>query len=80
VRRPNASTTEPTVEAPGSKEKKRSIVIPDQVVTATKLDDGTGLIRVSMFPGVLGMDVARDMGRAVADLAVDGVIVDRSSR
>lgn len=76
VRRPNGSTAQPTVEVPGSKEKKRPIVVPDQVVTATKLDDGTGLIRVSMFPGVLGMDVARDMSRAVAELAVDRLIVD----
>lgn len=76
VRRPNGSTTEPTVEVPESKEKKRPIVVPDQVVTATKLDDGTGLIRVSMFPGVLGMDVARDMSRAVADLAADRLVID----
>jgi carboxyl-terminal processing protease len=76
VRRPNGSTTEPTVEVPNSKEKKRPIVVPDQVVTATKLDDGTGLIRVSMFPGVLGMDVARDMSCAVAELASDRLIID----
>jgi C-terminal processing protease CtpA/Prc len=76
VRRPNGSTTEPTVEVPGSKEKKRPIVVPDQVVTATRLDDGTGVVRVSMFPGVLGMDVARDMSRAVADLAADRLIID----
>jgi carboxyl-terminal processing protease len=76
VRRPNGSTTEPTVEVPGSKEKKRPIVVPDQVVTATKLDDGTGVVRVSMFPGVLGMDVARDMSRAVAELAADRLIID----
>jgi carboxyl-terminal processing protease len=76
VRRPNGSTTEPTVEVPGSNERKRPIVVPDQVVTASKLDDGTGLIRVSMFPGVLGMDVARDMSRAVADLDADRLIID----
>ncbi|MEZ5318346.1 MAG: S41 family peptidase [Vicinamibacterales bacterium] len=76
VRRPNGSTTEPTVEVPGSKEKKRPIVVPDQVVTATKLDEGTGVVRVSMFPGVLGMDVARDMSRAVADLGADRLIID----
>ena len=34
---------------------------------AARLADGVGLIRVSMFPGVLGMDVARDMSRAVAE-------------
>lgn len=45
-------------------------------MTATKLDDGTGLIRVIMFPGVLGMDVARDMSRAVAELAADRLIID----
>lgn len=76
VRRPNGSTAQPTVEIPGSKEKKRPIVVPNQVVTATKLDDGTGLMRVSMFPGVLGMDVARDMSRAVSDLAADRLIID----
>lgn len=76
IRRPNGSTAQPTVAVPGSKEKKRPIVVPDQVVTATKLDDGAGLIRVSMFPGGLGMDVARDMSRAVVDLASDRLIVD----
>jgi carboxyl-terminal processing protease len=42
--------------------------VPDKVVNASKLPDGTRLIRVSMFPGVLGMDVAPDISRAVADL------------
>ncbi len=76
VRRPNGSTDSPTVEVPGSKERKRPIVVPDQVVTATRLEDGTGLIRVSMFPGVLGMDVARDTSRAVADLDAERLIID----
>ena len=53
-----------------------SLVVPDQVVMAARLADGVGLIRVSMFPGVLGMDVARDMSRAVADLACDRLIFD----
>jgi len=76
VRRPDRSTARVTVDVPGSKEKKRPIVVPDQVVTATKLDCRMSLIRVSMFPGVLGMDVARDISRAVADLATDRLIVD----
>ena len=45
-------------------------------MTASRFGDGIGLIRVSMFPGVLGMDVARDMSRAVADLACDRLIFD----
>jgi carboxyl-terminal processing protease len=76
VRRPDGSTLRPTLVIPGSKEKQRPIVVPDQVVTATKLSQGVGLIRVSMFPGVLGMDVARDVSRAVSDLACSRLIFD----
>jgi carboxyl-terminal processing protease len=68
VRRPDGSTSCQALAIPGSKEKQRPIVVPDQVVTTTKLPHGVGLIRVSMFPGVLGMDVARDVSRAVSGL------------
>ena len=76
IRRPDGSTLRPAVDIPGSKEKKRPIVIPDQVVSASKLPAGIGLIRVSMFPGILGMDVARDISRAIAELQCDRLIVD----
>ncbi len=76
VRRRDGSTARPTLTIPGSKEKQRPIVVPDQVVSASKLDGDIGLIRVSMFPGVLGMDVARDMSRAVADLGCARLIFD----
>src|SRR5205807_1800641 len=72
----DGSTTRPTLVVPGSKEKQRPIVVPNQVVTATKLPNGIGLIRVSMFPGLLGMDVARDISRAVSDLACSRLIFD----
>lgn len=76
VRRADGSTARPTLTIPGSKEKQRPIVVPDQVVTASKLPGGVGLIRVSMFPGMLGMDVARDVSRAVADLNCARLIFD----
>lgn len=76
IRRPDGSTARPTVDVPGSKEKKRPIVVPDQVVSAPKLSPGAGLIRVSMFPGILGMDVARDISRAVAELQCERLIID----
>lgn len=76
IRRPDGSTVRCTLEVPGSKEKQRPIVVPDQVVTASKLSPDIGLIRVTMFPGVLGMDVARDISQAVADLACPQLIVD----
>lgn len=76
VRRPDGSTTPLTMAVPGSAERKRPIVVPEQVVTATKLHDRVGFIRVSMFPGVLGMDVARDVSRAIADLQCDRLVID----
>jgi C-terminal processing protease CtpA/Prc len=76
VRRADGSTSTVRVTIPGSKEKQRPIVVPERVVTASKLPDGIGLIRVSMFPGVLGIDVARDINRAVAELACDRLIFD----
>jgi C-terminal processing protease CtpA/Prc len=76
VRRADGSTAAARLTVPGSSEKKRPMVVPERVVTATKLADGIGLIRISMFPGVLGIDVARDINRAVADLACDRLIFD----
>ena len=76
VRRADRSIVSATLRIPGSKEKQRPIVVPDQVVTASRLPGGTALIRVSMFPGVLGMDVARDISRAIAELACDRLIID----
>lgn len=76
VRKPDGSTTRSTLAIPGSREKKRPIVVPDQVVSARKLEAHVGYIRVSMFPGVLGMDVARDISRAVAELGCNRLIFD----
>lgn len=76
VRRPDGSTAAPTLSVPKPKDKKRPLVVPEYVVTASRVSDGIGLIRVSMFPGVLGMDVARDMSRAVRELGCDRLIFD----
>lgn len=76
IRRPDGTTVSPTLAVPRPKDKRQPVVVPDQVVTATKLPDGIGLLRVSMFPGVLGMDVARDMTEAVDDMGCDRLIVD----
>jgi C-terminal processing protease CtpA/Prc len=61
---------------PGSKEKQRPIVVPEQVVTSSKPRDDVGLIRISMFPGVLGMDVARDISAAIEALQCSRLIID----
>lgn len=76
IRRPDGSTVSPTLAVPQPKDKRQPVVVPDQVVTAQKLPEGIGLLRVSMFPGVLGMDVARDMTRAVDEMKCERLIVD----
>lgn len=76
IRRPDGSTLRCTLNVPGSKERQRPIVVPDQVVTASKVSPDIGMIRVTMFPGILGMDVARDISRAVHDLACPRLIFD----
>jgi C-terminal processing protease CtpA/Prc len=76
ARRADGSTAQIAVDVPHSKEKSRPLVVPDQVVTARKLDGSIAYLRVSMFPGVLGMDVARDISRAIADLNCPRLIID----
>ncbi len=76
VRKGDGATAKATLAIPGSREKKRPIVVPDQVVTARKLDTDVGYVRVSMFPGVLGIDVARDMTWVIADLACPRLVID----
>ncbi|MGH9162200.1 MAG: S41 family peptidase [Vicinamibacteraceae bacterium] len=76
IRRADGSTVRPTLAVPGSREKQRPIIVPDVVVTASKISADIGVIRVSMFPGVLGMDVARDISRAISDLGCSRLIID----
>ena len=76
VRKPDGSTSTPTLSIPGSREKQRPIVVPDCVVTSRKLADGIGYVRVSMFPGVLGIDVARDISRAITELDCSRLVID----
>jgi carboxyl-terminal processing protease len=76
IRRPDGSTGSPTLVVPQPKDKRQPVVVPDQVVMAHTLPDGIGVLRVSMFPGMLGMDVARDMSRAIDEMQCDRLIVD----
>lgn len=76
VRKADGSVHSVTLSIPGSREKQRPIVVPDQVVTTRLFDGDVGYMRVTMFPGILGMDVAGDMSRAIVELACSHLIVD----
>ena len=64
-----------TLNVPSPKMKKHPIS-PPQAVVFRKLGDGIGLLRVTMFPGIVGIDFARDIDRAVRELKCDRLIVD----
>ena len=38
--------------------------------------NGLGLIKISMFPGMVGIDVAKSISAAIRELAPDRLIVD----
>jgi carboxyl-terminal processing protease len=76
VRKDDGSTSTLTLAIPGSREKQRPIVVPDRVVTSRTLADEIGYVRVSMFPGILGIDVARDISRAISELECSRLVVD----
>jgi carboxyl-terminal processing protease len=64
------------VQLPMPKSHKHPVTAP-QAVHAEKLTDEIGLLKVAMFPGAVGIDVAKDIDRGIA--ALDGcsrLIVD----
>src|SRR6266849_5741076 len=64
------------VQLPMPKSQKHPVTAP-QAVTTERFSDEIGLLRVAMFPGAIGIDVAKDIDRGIA--ALDGcsrLIVD----
>lgn len=76
IRRWDGDVSHVSLAVPASSDKKRPLIVPKQVVTSSRLLDGIGHLRVSMFPGMLGIDVARDMSQAVEALNTDRLIID----
>lgn len=64
-----------SLNVPSPKMKKHPVT-PPQAVVFRKIRDGIGLLRVTMFPGIVGIDFARDIDRAIRELSCDRLIVD----
>jgi C-terminal processing protease CtpA/Prc len=65
-----------SVEVGRPKGKKLHFIEPT-LVEARHLGDGLGYLRIAMFPGMIGVEVANDISRAVEKLgAVDSLIID----
>jgi carboxyl-terminal processing protease len=74
--RRGSDTLTASVDVPDSQSKDRPLVIPEHAVTTSKLATDVGVLRVTMFPGNLGMTVAKDISRAVNELGTRYLIVD----
>jgi len=76
IRRRDGSIHTVKLIVPASQSKKRPLIVPDKVVTHRKLAHGVGYLRVSMFPGMLGIDVARNISKAISDLGTQKLVID----
>ena len=56
-----------TLQLPMPKSKKHPVTAPE-AVHAEMLTDEIGLLKVAMFPGAIGIDVAKDIDRGIASL------------
>lgn len=65
LRRLDCSDAEIEINVPKPKSSNRPFSLPQSVVHR-KLDTRTGYLKVNMFPGLVGIDVSRDIDQAVA--------------
>jgi carboxyl-terminal processing protease len=63
------------LDVPDPRSKKQPVNVPE-VVTAARMANGLGLIKISMFPGMVGIDVANSISAATRELMPDRLIVD----
>ena len=75
VRKRDGSHQRIAIEVPRSKTKQRPL-IELQPVMSMRLGGDIGWLKVSMFPGAIGIDVARDIERAIQNLNCERLIID----
>src|SRR5206468_6276121 len=63
------------VSVPIPKSMRPPVAVP-RTVSSRRLEHGIGLIKVAMFPGIIGIDVAKEMTQAVRALDCDRLIID----
>lgn len=75
IRKANGAEASIAVNIPALKSKQPFIT--PQAVLSSKLQSNIGYLKINMFPGIVGIDVARDIDRAVASFRdCDRLIVD----
>ncbi|MCI0723897.1 MAG: S41 family peptidase [Acidobacteria bacterium] len=68
VQRRDGTQLPSTLPIPNPKSKERPMAVP-RAISFSKLSDGIGLLKATMFPGAVGIDVARDTTNAMQELS-----------
>ena len=75
VAKPDGTTTTVALSVPMPKSLKPPVVIPRTVISR-RLEGGVGLLKIAMFPGIVGIDIAKEMTEAVHALDCDRLVID----
>jgi carboxyl-terminal processing protease len=67
VQRRDGSQFPGTLPIPSPESKQRPMSVP-RAISVSRLPDGIGLLKATMFPGAVGIDVARDITNAIREL------------
>jgi carboxyl-terminal processing protease len=78
VRKVNGLIVESVITIPIITDRRKAppVITPSTPVTASKIGPDMGLIRISSFPGVVGIDVSNDITNAVNNLSCSRLIWD----
>jgi carboxyl-terminal processing protease len=75
VKRVNGAGDRIEILIPVAKNKKHPVVSLDPP-SWKRLVDGIGYLKIALFPGIVGIDVAHDIDRAVRELDCERLIID----
>jgi C-terminal processing protease CtpA/Prc len=75
VERANGARDRVEIVIPVAKNKKHPVVSLDPP-SWKRLADGVGYLKIALFPGIVGIDVARDIDRAVRELDCERLVID----
>jgi carboxyl-terminal processing protease len=67
VQKPDGKRVMGTLKVPSPKSKNHPVIVP-KAVLCSQLPEGIGLLKVSMFPGAVGIDLAKMFDTAFAQL------------
>ncbi|MGC2365447.1 MAG: S41 family peptidase [Candidatus Sulfotelmatobacter sp.] len=67
VQKPDGKRVTGNLQVPSPRSKKHPVIVPKSVI-CSQLPEGIGWLKVTMFPGVVGIDLAKALDNAFAHL------------